>query len=98
MSAIPGTPKSRDHDYNKSQEAADALQVASNTDTTDGPRSKRDPAICPTDDEHRSITAVKDEQKKLDKRSFDYLWRSGVAGGFAGCAVRSTSMDHNLLP
>ncbi len=23
----------------------------------------------------------------LDKQSFDYVWRSGVAGGIAGCAV-----------
>jgi solute carrier family 25 protein 16 len=23
----------------------------------------------------------------VDKRSFDFLWRSGVAGGVAGCAV-----------
>ena len=22
-----------------------------------------------------------------DKRSWDYIWRSGVAGGLAGCAV-----------
>lgn len=98
MSAVPGTQKSiRDHDYTKSRKAIDALQVASDADTTDGPRSKREPAICPTDDEHGSITTVKPENKKLDKRSFDYLWRSGVAGGFAGCAVRLafTHPDHS---
>ena len=25
--------------------------------------------------------------RKRSKRSYDYLWKSGVAGGFAGCAV-----------
>ena len=24
---------------------------------------------------------------KRTKRSYDYLWKSGVSGGFAGCAV-----------
>lgn len=56
-------------------------------------------AVCPTD--HESIEPVlprpgggaqvtegkKEIGKELDKRSFDYLLRSGIAGGFAGCAV-----------
>ena len=25
--------------------------------------------------------------KTVDKKSFEYIWRSGVAGGIAGCAV-----------
>lgn len=37
--------------------------------------------VCPTDAE-----AVV-PRKKVDKQSFDYLWRSGTAGGIAGCAV-----------
>lgn len=37
-------------------------------------------AVCPTDDE-----AV--VPRKVDKQSLDYLWRSGTAGGVAGCAV-----------
>lgn len=37
-------------------------------------------AVCPTDDE-----AV--VPRKVDKQSLDYLWRSGTAGGLAGCAV-----------
>lgn len=40
-------------------------------------------AVCPTDDE-----AV--VPRKVDKQSFDYLWRSGTAGGVAGCAVSTT--------
>lgn len=27
--------------------------------------------------------------RKPDKQSFDYIWRTGVAGGMAGCAVCS---------
>lgn len=46
-----------------------------------GRLSKEAVAICPTDDE-----AVV-PRKKVDKQSFDYLWRSGTAGGLAGCAV-----------
>ena len=25
--------------------------------------------------------------KKIDKQSLDYVWRTGLAGGLAGCAV-----------
>lgn len=42
--------------------------------------------MCPTDDE-----AV--VPRKVDKQSLDYLWRSGTAGGVAGCAV-STNKSH----
>lgn len=41
--------------------------------------SNRDAAVCPTDDE--AITP------RNRTRSWDYVWRSGVAGGLAGCAV-----------
>lgn len=37
--------------------------------------------VCPTDSE-----AVTPKRKT---QSFDYVWRSGVAGGMAGCAVSS---------
>lgn len=57
-------------------------------EATDVPRtpvaSRKDPPVCPTDDEARIPRKV-----VKDKRSFDYLWRSGVAGGMAGCAVCS---------
>ncbi|KAI3397750.1 hypothetical protein diail_10403 [Diaporthe ilicicola] len=39
-------------------------------------------AVCPTDDE-----AV--VPRKVDKQSLNYLWRSGTAGGFAGCAAKT---------
>ena len=31
--------------------------------------------------------AVRDHEKRIDKKSLDYIVRSGVAGGMAGCAV-----------
>lgn len=39
----------------------------------------KEPAICPTDQE--TVTP------KRNTQSLDYVWRSGVAGGMAGCAV-----------
>lgn len=41
-------------------------------------------AICPTDDDTVSL-----EKKKPHKQSFEYIWRTGVAGGLAGSAVCS---------
>jgi len=43
---------------------------------------RRETAVCPTDDE-----AVALEKKKPHKQSFEYIWRTGVAGGLAGSAV-----------
>ncbi|KAK2731233.1 mitochondrial carrier protein leu5 [Colletotrichum kahawae] len=42
----------------------------------------RSPPVCPTD---------KDDTVELRKqtRTFDYVWRSGVAGGLAGCAAKT---------
>lgn len=48
---------------------------------------KKDPAVCPTDQE-----AITPQNKT---RSWDYVWRTGVAGGLAGCAVRT--IPHNTL-
>jgi solute carrier family 25 protein 16 len=45
---------------------------------------KRELAICPTDDD-----TIAPKRKKPHKQSWDYIWRTGVAGGLAGSAVRS---------
>ncbi|KAL2153252.1 hypothetical protein VTH82DRAFT_4407 [Thermothelomyces myriococcoides] len=45
---------------------------------------KKEPAVCPTDDE-----AQVPRKTSKDKRSFDYVWKSGVAGGMAGCAAKT---------
>ncbi|KAK0672312.1 putative mitochondrial carrier protein LEU5 [Cercophora samala] len=44
----------------------------------------KDPAVCPTDDE-----AQVPRKPAKNKRSLDYVWRSGVAGGLAGCAAKT---------
>ncbi|KAK3379934.1 putative mitochondrial carrier protein [Lasiosphaeria ovina] len=62
-----------------------AVDDAPNPQGPPGSRSRRDPAICPTDDE----AAVTREKTNQNKRSFDYVWKSGVAGGLAGCAGKT---------
>jgi hypothetical protein len=47
-------------------------------------RFRKEPAICPTDDD--AIVPPR-PQAKLDKSSWEYIIKSGVAGGLAGCAV-----------
>ena len=32
-------------------------------------------------------------RRKIDKQSLDYIWRTGLAGGLAGCAVRTKVYD-----
>lgn len=49
-----------------------------------GERGTKDAAVCPTDDE--AVTP----RTRPNKQSVDYLWRSGLAGGLAGCAVSDT--------
>lgn len=46
--------------------------------------SRQDPAICPTDDE-----VISSRGKKPHKQSFDYIWRTGLAGGMAGSAAKT---------
>ncbi|KAK3990068.1 putative mitochondrial carrier protein LEU5 [Cladorrhinum sp. PSN332] len=46
-------------------------------------KKARDPPVCPTDDEQVPANSAK------NKRSVDYVWRSGVAGGLAGCAAKT---------
>ncbi|CZS96275.1 probable ADP,ATP carrier protein [Rhynchosporium agropyri] len=41
-------------------------------------------AICPTDDD-----TLAPKTKKPHKQSFDYIWRTGVAGGLAGSAAKT---------
>ncbi|KAK4150922.1 mitochondrial carrier domain-containing protein [Chaetomidium leptoderma] len=46
--------------------------------------ARKEPAVCPTDDE-----AKVPRKASTDKQSFDYVWRSAVAGGLAGCAAKT---------
>ncbi|EOD47118.1 Mitochondrial carrier protein [Neofusicoccum parvum] len=54
-------------------------------------RSGRGPAICPTDDDAivPRKPAAQRANRKLDKTSWEYIIKSGVAGGFAGCAAKT---------
>ncbi|KJZ77955.1 hypothetical protein HIM_02592 [Hirsutella minnesotensis 3608] len=69
-----------------SEMARDQIQqvrqhVASSSSPPLPAAANKDPAVCPTDEE--SLTPHK------QTRSFDYVWRSGVAGGLAGCAAKT---------
>jgi solute carrier family 25 protein 16 len=51
----------------------------------------REPTICPTDDNailpRKQHKLYRDSGEILDKQSWEYIIKSGVAGGLAGCAV-----------
>ncbi|KAH7130683.1 mitochondrial carrier protein-like protein LEU5 [Dendryphion nanum] len=58
------------------------------------PAAKRQPSICPTDDEtlvprKDTMAGSKQPPAKLDKRSTEYIVKSGLAGGLAGCAAKT---------
>jgi hypothetical protein len=57
------------------------VAVAGATDSASAPRRKE--TASPTDGEALASRAK--------TRSWDYIWRSGVAGGVAGCAVSYSS-------
>ncbi|KAI9848041.1 MAG: hypothetical protein M1837_001143 [Sclerophora amabilis] len=61
------------------------------------PNGKKDqPAVCPTDQD--SITpSVKQSTARYHKQSLDYVLRSGLAGGLAGCAVCLATPTEHLL-
>ena len=73
----------------KPQKMTSAIQTGSPS------RLIKEPSICPTDQESLIPIGSKDRegsastpaQKKVDKKSWDYIIRSGVSGGVAGCAV-----------
>ncbi|TVY84687.1 Mitochondrial carrier protein LEU5 [Lachnellula suecica] len=45
---------------------------------------RKDLAVCPTDDD-----TIAPKRPHRQKQSFDYLWRSGLAGGLAGSAAKT---------
>lgn len=66
------------------QSRREAAALAKNSD---GGRERAGAPAAPVGDARSREAASK---KILDKQSIDYLWRSGVAGGAAGCAVGFT--------
>lgn len=79
---MPSSPALMDHASSMSELARDQVkQVRHHVHAAaDKKDHKKDPAVCPTDDE--ALTP-----RTQSTRSWDYVWRSGVAGGMAGCAV-----------
>lgn len=47
-------------------------------------KDRKEPALCPTDDE-----AIAPKSKKHHRQSVGYVWRSGLAGGLAGSAAKT---------
>ncbi|KAL9618604.1 MAG: hypothetical protein Q9160_006715 [Pyrenula sp. 1 TL-2023] len=47
-----------------------------------------EPKVCPTDNDAIAATS-RVPTKHLDKNSLDYVLRSGIAGGLAGCAAKT---------
>jgi solute carrier family 25 protein 16 len=70
---------------------ADFLSPTMKPSTKEQLRQKHDPPLCPTDDE--SVLPARKQRhspdKAIDKRSLDYVLRSGIAGGLAGCAAKT---------
>lgn len=64
------------------------------TDVTDHPllRAKdRHPPVCETDDisSHGTALPSKKSHQQIDKQSWNYVFRSGIAGGVAGCVAKT---------
>lgn len=57
--------------------------------------TKRSETVPPTPDDTNS--PVLSKSKRPDKHSMDYMVRSGIAGGIAGCAVSSLLLHCNAL-
>ena len=56
----------------------------------DAPRASPAPKLFTTDDSAVAVPAHRFQEKvQLDKRSLDYILRSGLAGGLAGCAAKT---------
>lgn len=73
--------------------AASPTPAPQSSDMEVPPRTKRPPdnantqaSICPTDDEAVTMKGANIPQM-VNKQSLDYILRSGLAGGLAGCAV-----------
>ncbi|KAF2747399.1 ADP,ATP carrier protein [Sporormia fimetaria CBS 119925] len=72
---------------------ASAAQTASPIYAAPSVARKQSPPLCPTDDD--SLVPQRDNAKpqpprtKVDKQSAEYLIKSGLAGGLAGCAAKT---------
>ncbi|POR31463.1 Mitochondrial carrier protein LEU5 [Tolypocladium paradoxum] len=79
---MPSSSALVDHAASMSEIARDQVQQVRQHVGVAAAADKKDPAVCRTDDE--ALTP-----RKQATRSWDYVWRSGVAGGMAGCAAKT---------
>lgn len=67
---------------------AEAAAVCETDDFVPRPKKRTlptpDPSLCETDDGHHVRT-----KHQIDRQSLDYVLRSGLAGGIAGCAAKT---------
>jgi len=62
-----------------------------------GPQARAGPRFPAVDEASLAVSgATKEDGKRVDKKSLDYIIRSGVAGGLAGCAVSMTRRAANV--
>ena len=83
------------------------LLIGNAATSTDVPQSQEMEAARRSGAQRQSgLGAAKDEsitlkdaggQRKVHKQSFDYVLRSGLAGGLAGCAVSNSDLSTNLV-
>lgn len=64
--------------------------TAAHTNSASNTTPNYDAAMAVRKEESKQLT----EKKKMDKKSPEYLVKSGLAGGFAGCAVRHHMHTH----
>ncbi|KAK5017556.1 coenzyme A transporter [Cryomyces antarcticus] len=74
-------------DASSTSQPAQEMTVAIQ-DAADDRRPAREPAICPTDDD--SLTPLRERpRREINRQSWEYVVRSGLAGGLAGCAAKT---------
>lgn len=74
---------------------AESVQRELSWNARDGFEDKMAPLIEDRPDDKNATSPKK--PPKATKQSFDYLWRSGLAGGLAGCAVSSMNLSCGIL-
>lgn len=88
---VPGMPESI-LAGNASYQLPDSRTMTTTAQYASVARTQRTPPICPTDEE--TILPDKDKMtvptRKVNKKSPEYILKTGLAGGIAGCAVSST--------
>jgi len=99
--STPAMLTTPDRDNNKPREMRDtSMDTNKSRKVLDSSNGRvKEPAICPTDDDTVGLRAKREkgsememertgeERKKYHKQSWDYIWRTGLAGGLAGSAV-----------